>query len=475
MSPSSYRLLERSDLQPVIPMTIGATMNQNYPIKFIWLLCAGLLLAGCSTVTEARRVQQAEALPPGQRTVKASEIGLTRDTVLTLDKTVGIALQYNPAVAQSRERLASAQSQLAGKKGGYYPQVSGSISSQKSTNDTLNSNSYSTGLSLSQYVYDFDKTDSQVRLYYHDALAAEYDLAQARNSVIYSVKEAYYNVLRQVSAVRLAEETVRQNEKYLEQARTFFEVGTKIRYDITKAEVNLGNAQLSLINARNALFVNRQILNNVLGLAENPEYRLDESPVAISGAGTPAEPTETLFQTATANNPELKAQHSRVESAGAGVDNAVAALWPSLSLSASYSFSGNSFPLDWTRAVTALLAMDLFKSGQKMESIKSATANLKSARTALSSLEQRIFLDITRAKTQMLDATQKLEVNRKILQQAEENLNFIEQRYRTGKASAIELTDAQVSLTKARENIIQAQFDYLIASSALEKIVGGYK
>ena len=118
--------------------------------------------------------------------------------------------------------------------------------------------------------------------------------------------------------------------------------------------------------------------------------------------------------------------------------------------------------------------MDLFKGGQKTESIRIATANLKSARTSLSSMEQRVFLDITRARTQMLDASQKLDVNKKILQQAEENLNFIEQRYRIGKASAIELTDAQVSLTKAQENIIQSQFDYLIARAALEKIVSGY-
>ncbi|MEW6025775.1 MAG: TolC family protein [Planctomycetota bacterium] len=430
-----------------------------------------LFVAGCSAVTEARKAQDATILLPGERTVKASEAGLTKDTTLSLKTAIDIAIKYNPSAAQSRERLVSAKSQLESKQGSYYPQISASASASRSATDSSNTSSNSTGLSLSQYVYDFGKTGSLVRAYYYDALAAEYDLTQTGNSIAYSVKEAYYNVLRQISAVRLAEETVRQNEKYLEQARAFFEAGTKIKYDITKAEVNLGNAQLGLINARNALFVNRQTLNNVLGLAENPEYKLEETPFDISVADATTEATETLFQKAKANNPEIKAQESRVESASASVDNAVAALWPSLSLSASYNFSGSDFPLDWTRTVTALLTMDLFKGGQKMETIRSAAANLKSTRASLSSLEQRLFLDITRARTQMLDASQKLEVNRKILQQAEENLDFIEQRYRTGKASAIELTDAQVSLTKARENIIQAQFDYLIARSALEKIV----
>ena len=447
-------------------------MKHNNLMKLGWVLGA-ILLAGCSAVSEARKVQKPESLPPGERTVKAAEIGLTKDSVLSLKQATEIALKYNPTVVQSGERLASAQSQLAGKKGGYYPQVSASVSTSKSANKSANSNSYSTGLSLSQYLYDFDKTDSQVRIYFYDALAAEYDLAQARKNIIYSVNESYYNVLRQISAARLAEETVRQNEKYLEQAKAFFEVGTKIKYDITKAEVNLGNAQLSLISARNALFVNRQVLNNVLGLSENPEYQLEESPINIADADSGLGQTEKLFILAKANNFEIKAQESRVKSSSASVDNAIAGLWPSLSLSGSYGFSGSDFPLNWARSISAALSLDLFKGGQKMEAIKSATAGLKSARTSLSSMEQRVFLDITRARTQMLDASQKLEVNKKILQQAEENLNFIEQRYRTGKASAIELTDAQVSLTKARENIIQAQFDYLIARAALEKIVSG--
>lgn len=449
-------------------------MKKSRLIKFSWVLGI-ILLAGCSAVSEARKVQKAETLLPGERTVKASEIGLTKDSVLSLKQAKEIALKYNPAVIQSKERLTSAQSQLASKKGSYYPQVSASVSTGKSANKSSNSSSYSTGLSLSQYVYDFDKTDSQVRIYFYDALASEYDLIQAQNNIIYSVSEAYYNVLRQISAVRLADETVRQNEKYLEQAKAFFEVGTKIRYDITKAEVNLGNAQLSLITARNALFVNRQILSNVLGLSENPEYRLEELPFVIADGDSGLGQTEQLFLSAQANNPEIKAQESRIKSSSASVDNAIASLWPSLSLSGSYGLSGSDFPLNWARSISAALSLDLFKGGQKMESIKIATANLKSARTSLSSMEQRVFLDITRAKTQMLDASQKLEVNKKILQQAEENLNFIEQRYRTGKASAIELTDAQVSLTNARENIIQSQFNYLISRAALEKIVSGYK
>lgn len=454
-------------------------MKQRLFVFLGWGLAgAGLALAGCSEVKEARRVQGLELLPPGQRIIRTSEAGLGRDSELTLERAVEIGLKYNPSAVQAMERLESVSAQLEQARSGSYPQVSVSAGTRAGTTESSNggdsnSTSYSGGLSVSQLLYDFDRTPASIRRAYQERLAAEYDLKAVRNSISFSITEAYYNVIRQESAVRLSEETMRQNEKYLEQARSFFEVGTKIKYDITKAEVNLGNAQLGLISTRNALFVSRQVLNNAMGLVEDQGYRLVSEAAEVPASGYIGAPAEELLQLAKARNPEIKAQESRVQSANASVDGAVASLWPSLSLTGAYSFSGSDFPLNWARSISAALSMDLFKGGQKTEAIRSATSGLKSARTALVSLEQRIFLDITRARTGMLDASQKLEVNRKILQQAEENLNFIEQRYRIGKASAIELTDAQVSLTTARENIIQARFNYLIARAALDKIVSG--
>jgi outer membrane protein TolC len=110
-------------------------MKQNFSLKFACALGAILLLAGCSAVSEARKAQDATTLPPGERTVKASEIGLTKDTALSLKAAIDIALKYNPSVAQSRERLVSAKSQLESKQGSYYPQISASASTSRNARD----------------------------------------------------------------------------------------------------------------------------------------------------------------------------------------------------------------------------------------------------------------------------------------------------------------------------------------------------
>ncbi len=62
--------------------------------------------------------------------------------------------------------------------------------------------------------------------------------------VVLNVKQAYYQVLKTKRNLVVAGETVKQFQQHLEQAKAFYEVGTKPKFDVTKAEVDLGNAQL---------------------------------------------------------------------------------------------------------------------------------------------------------------------------------------------------------------------------------------
>ena len=173
-------------------------------------------------------------------------------------------------------------------------------------------------------------------------MASGHDLKRDQNNIIFSIKQAYFNVLRQESAVRSVQETLLNYEKQLEQIKGFVDVGIRIKYDITKAEVNIGNTKLQLISARNKLFLNRQILNNALGLAEDPNYSLEPMPPNLSESEINDSRLNDLVSLAQIHNPELKAQEIRVKSASTGIDIAIAALYP-LSIAGSYSFTGNDF------------------------------------------------------------------------------------------------------------------------------------
>ncbi|MFA5794620.1 MAG: TolC family protein [Candidatus Brocadiia bacterium] len=444
----------------------------------IWgILAAGAILAaGCGTVRNAHRVQDPKNIPPGERTVTAAEIGLTKDTVLPLDKAVEIALKYHPAIQQSRRRLESAQSRFDSAKGSYLPQLDTSLSANAGTgNRTAGSEvnstdqSHSASLSLSQLIYDFGKTPASVRQAYENWVAAEMSDKSTANNLVYEVKGAYYDLIKQQSLFKVAEETVKQFEKRLEQVKSFAEVGRRTRYDVTKTEVDLAEARLTYIKAINSLKTSRATLNNALGLAEDPGYSVQTPPPPEMSAYT----MDEFWQMVKLNNPEMQSQSATEKAASAGVDKAIADLYPSLSLNSSYSWSGGVFPMPWNWSVGAAMRFNIFQGFQKVNAINEAVDSLRQMRSAKAELEQRLFLDLNRAYAQLEDSRQRLAITELSVKIAEENLMIVEGRYQVGKASSVELTDAQVSLASARSNRVQADFDYQLAIAQIKKNTGG--
>ena len=58
------------------------------------------------------------------------------------------------------------------------------------------------------------------------------------------------------------------------------------------------------------------------------------------------------------------------------------------------------------------------------------------------------------------------------LEQAEENLRIVKDRFDLGMASNIELIDAQVTHTTSEINQINSRYDLLIAVAELERALG---
>jgi outer membrane protein TolC len=383
---------------------------------------------------------------------------------------------YHPSIVQARQNLVVKEKQFNDAIADYLPSVNASAGYRKGTSNISTASasneskgSYSASVSLNQLIYDFGKTPAAIRQAYEDKLSTESLLKSAENNIVYNTRQAYYDLIKQRSLVQVAEETVHQFQVHLEQTQNLFEVGRRIKYDITKAQVDLGNARIDLINARNALTTARAVLNNTLGLAEDPGYTVQEPPSEEFKNYSFVE----LIKIARQNQPELVAKLAQERSASAAVDQAIADLYPSLSLNGSYGWSGSKFPLVWNWSLGSVLGWNIFSGFQKTNQIDKAVANLRTTRAARAELEQRIYLDITRAVAQLESAGERLTLAKLTVQQAEENLNLVNERYKIGKASSIELTDAHVALMNSRVSHIQATFDYQTAVALIKKTIGG--
>jgi len=445
--------------------------------KYVLFLIA-FALWGCSTINEAHRAQKGEDLLPGERTVKASEIGVAENTVLTLNKAIEISLKYHPSIVQSTQSFLIAEKQFNDASAGYLPKVSSSGSSSRTTSSTdsgsgenITARTYSASVSVTQLIYDFGKTPASIRQAYEKKVSSEALLKLTQNNVVYNTFKAYYDLLKQQALLNVSEETERQYKIYLEEAKSLVEVGRRIKYDITKAEVNLGNAQINLVSAINGVTTARAILNNTLGLAEEPGYLVEDPPFK--------EITQTnitsLFAIAQRNYPDLLSKQAEIKAASAFIDQTIADLFPSFSVGGSYTGSGSKLPLDWNWSLRSIIDLTLFRGGEKINQINKAVASLGIARANLAQAEQSVYLELSRAISQLEESRQRYAIAALVVKQAEENRILAEERYKLGKASSIELTDALVSLTNARVSFIEAKFNYQTAIALINKQIGLYK
>jgi outer membrane protein TolC len=244
-------------------------------------------------------------------------------------------------------------------------------------------------------------------------------------------------------------------------------VGSKTRYDLIKAQLDLANARMDLISASNSVSDARAQLNSLLGLAEDPAYDVVTSP-----PGDYKPDFTNLVAKAGRDHPDMRKLQAQALIASAEVDSAIADLFPDIGLSGRYSGSGADFPLTWNWSAGVDAALSLFTGWRKTAAIDIAVAELRIARASVAGKEQGLYLELRRAMNQLMAARRKLDLAGMAARQARENSELLQERYKVGSATAVELTDAQVSLTRAMSAQVNARFDYEAAWAQMLHLTG---
>lgn len=437
-------------------------MNRRTPAATLVLpLVAILLTCGCASVRNARQVQRGEIPMQGERTPSAASLGVTTNTVLTLDAAVRVAISNQPAVAAASQNLAAAAAQTRQARAAWWPSAQASAGYSRSTANqqgapasSASSGSFSAGAQADLTLFDFGRTPAAVRQAMANEAAAAALFRGTRNDAAFNIRTGFFDLCRAQELLGVAEEAVRQYKDHLDQVKAYAEVGKRTRYDVTKAEVDLGNAELNLITARSTLSDARATLNRYLGLAEEPGYSVAASP-ALEFSGT----IEDTALVARSRHPDMQALLARELAASSAVDSAIADLYPSISLDARYGVSGSRTPLAWNWSAGIQSVVDLFTGWRRTAAVDKAASDLRASRANRAGREQQLFNELTVAFNRLEGARRRVALSALIARQAREGLDIANERYRLGSASSLELTDAQVTLTSALAEQVRARYD----------------
>jgi outer membrane protein len=419
---------------------------------------------------------------------KAEEI-IKKGETLNLERCIEIALKMQPNVIAATSTVDVNESRVGQAKANYYPQLNWSSSYTRISPATVGSGSssssgnisgtsfrtsndefdeYFTGFNLSQMIYDFGKTPTQVKIQNLNLDSSRSDLKNTIDQIILAVKQAYYGVIQAKYNVLVAEDTVKQTQQQLAQARGFYEVGTKPKFDVTQAEVNLSRSKLNLIRNENAFRISIVTLNNAMGVPEAPEYSIDETMSFARYEITLEDALSKAYQ----NRPDLQSIVLKRQAAESSVNLAKTGYYPVLTGSAAYSWSGEQFPLEHGWDVGAALSFPIFSGFLTKYQVQEAKANLNVIKANEESLKQTIFLEVQGAYLTLRAAEDAIPTAKLGVEQAQENLDIANGRYAAGVGNPIEVTDAEVGLANARTSYIEALYVDKVAQASLEKAMG---
>ena len=392
--------------------------------------------------------------------------------VLTLPDVIKIALETQPLILSRLYDYAAARFRVDEAIAPLLPQLSAiwtasrdrlaSFSARPATVTQNNAR-----LALSQILFDFGKTVAATEVSKRLADVAKENLDLQRDLIVLAVKQAYFNLLFGQRLVKVNEEALKRADLNLRSARGFYDVGTRPKSAVVRAEVDVANAKLTLIQAHNAEQLARVALNTSMGIpVETPTQILD-----ILGEHQPYQIDHAqLLAEALRHRPEYKQAKLQVDAAEATVRLQFRNFFPDITGNAFVSRTTTDFREIWELGVA--LNWSIFDGGNKIARYREALASLQSAQAQVRSEELTIAQDVEQAYLNVGATDEQIQAVRAAVASGEENFRLAKGRFDAGLGTVLDLTDAQLALTQAQSTEAQALTNFRIAVATLERALG---
>ncbi len=408
---------------------------------------------------------------------------------LTLAEAVQAARTHQPALEMARGNLVTAVGQAEQSRAALLPQLNGNASYTRATSNFVpqpggqtpvaqqGSTSFATdplwrvGLSASQLIYDFGESINRWKAARVSADAQVESVHITEAQIVYNTRIAFFAARTAKDLVGVARDALANQEKHLGQVKGFVEAGTHPEIDLTQARADRANAELQLINAEGTYAVARATLVQAMGVERSIDYDLsDEEFPSIEGEDGGV---ETLVDEAKRKRPEMLNLRLNRQSQELSLRTAHDMIWPSLGLSGSINDSGPAIDrTTWNFTGLLTLGIPLIQGGAINAQIRQAEGQLVQAKAQIGTQSLQVRLDVEQARIGIRGAKAAIATAEDAFSNSRDRLRLAEGRYQAGAGSIIELGDAQLALTTAAAQKVQAQYQLYTARAQLLKALG---
>lgn len=389
--------------------------------------------------------------------------------VLTLQEAESVARKNHPAIRAANQRVRVQEAVLKRAEAAYYPTggVRGSYENRPTVEGpNAEENLFSTTGQVNWLVSDFGRREGTVRREQETLEARRFSERTSVEDIVLNVRRAFFDYLRAEALVRVEQDTVKDRETLVRQARGFFDVGTRPKIDVARAEASLFAAQAGLIGAQNGVRIAWARLKSAMGVTRFAERQV-ASDVNVQA---PTLSLDEAVKTALESRGEIMEVQSRLKAQQEAIDVVKLGSMPRVRLDGQY---GRRWHNDENVVNSSLtLEFPLFAGLTLKPEIERAVSDYAVVRAQLEELRQRIALEVEEGFLNLVEAGERIKANEAQTRSAKENLDLANGRYQVGVGSIIEITEAQVINTRAQTDYIRSIYDHKVAEARLARAMG---
>jgi len=296
-------------------------------------------------------------------------------------------------------------------------------------------------------------------------------ITAAVNDAALDAKRAYYDVMKAMELVSVAEENMKNAQARLELAKKRVDAGVAPRFEVIRAQADLSAAEQGLLRAQNNVSIAKANLNNVLARDVDTPFEIER----IETAPKIEEDMKQLKQTAIENRPELKSLRNQLEYFTAVRRSRERERFPQLDLSVQFAHDPDAQGFGSEKDMlfgTATLSFPVFEGGGIAARVKQARAEEEKSRIALQEAVLAVELEVHQAYLDVQTAYKVVETARRNVEEAREALRLATIRYEAGVSIQVEVSDASVQYIDALTSYVNAIADYRMALARLQRAIG---
>ena len=302
----------------------------------------------------------------------------------------------------------------------------------------------------------------------------ELAVEQARSSkiaLVKQVKQAFYAVLLAQKSHEVVANVYENAQKNYEKTLQRFNVGKASEVEHLRAQVTMMNAEPNVSSAENAVMLATWQLKAVMGI----DLDTDVEVVGDLNDYTAQMLTPYVSEEDLSNNSSLLQLGIQGRMLESTIRMQKKQYLPTLAASINYNYSAmGDEELRWFPSSTAAvsLSIPIFDGFQKHYSIKQSKINKNMLDLQREDTERNLRIGIRNYNDQMALCIKNYQAAEATVEIAQKSYDISEKMYEVGKATLVELNDAQLALQQAQLTQAQAVYNFMVTKASLDELIG---